>query len=144
MAVDERSRRILCGRLEEVLGVAEATTLIDHLPPTGWGEVATKRDLDDLAHVMKRDLDDLAQATKRDLDELAQATKRDLDGVEQRLGARIDGLEQRTDARFDQVDARFDLMEAKLVAGLRGELNRYLLSSLAVLVVLVVALVELT
>ncbi len=46
MAVDERRRHALYVRLERVLGAAEARTLMEHLPPLGWGDVATKRDLD--------------------------------------------------------------------------------------------------
>lgn len=46
MAIDERTRHQLFLRLEEVLGAEEATTLMEHLPPVGWADVATKRDLD--------------------------------------------------------------------------------------------------
>ncbi len=45
MAVDERSRHELYRRLEEVLGSDAATTLIEHLSPVGWADVATKHDL---------------------------------------------------------------------------------------------------
>lgn len=45
MAVDERSRHELYRRLDEVLGPEVATTLIEHLPPVGWADVATKHDL---------------------------------------------------------------------------------------------------
>ena len=45
MVVDERSRHELYRRLEEVLGPEAATTLIEHLPPVGWADVATKHDL---------------------------------------------------------------------------------------------------
>ena len=44
MVLDERSRHQLYLRLEAVLGPEAATTLMEHLPPTGWAEVATKRD----------------------------------------------------------------------------------------------------
>ena len=48
MVVDERSRHELYRRLEEVLGPEAATTLIEHLPPVGWADVATKHDLSGL------------------------------------------------------------------------------------------------
>ncbi|MEX2256784.1 MAG: hypothetical protein WEC34_15195 [Acidimicrobiia bacterium] len=46
MTIDERSRHVLHQRLEQVLGADEAGTLMEHLPPVGWADVATKRDLD--------------------------------------------------------------------------------------------------
>lgn len=46
MAVDERSRHDLFTRIEEVLGKEHASVLMEHLPPLGWGEVVTKRDLE--------------------------------------------------------------------------------------------------
>src|SRR2546429_6230927 len=46
MAIDERARHELYLRLEEHLGPEAATVLMEHLPPTGWADVATKRDLD--------------------------------------------------------------------------------------------------
>ena len=48
MVLDERSRHQLYLRLEEVLGAEAASTLMEHLPPVGWADVATKRDLDAL------------------------------------------------------------------------------------------------
>lgn len=45
MAIDERARHELHRKLEEVLGPEEAATLMSHLPPVGWADVATKHDL---------------------------------------------------------------------------------------------------
>src|SRR5947207_132163 len=50
MVLDARSRHQLYLRLEEVLGPEAATTLMEHLPPVGWADVALKRDLDALEH----------------------------------------------------------------------------------------------
>jgi len=46
MIISEHSRHELYTRLQEALGDEAATTLMEHLPPVGWADVATKRDLD--------------------------------------------------------------------------------------------------
>lgn len=43
--VDERARHLLYRKLEAVLGLEEAGTLMDHLPPSGFATLATKEDL---------------------------------------------------------------------------------------------------
>jgi len=48
MAIDEGSRHRLFKRLESLLGEEEASTLMAHLPPVGWADVATKHDLEQL------------------------------------------------------------------------------------------------
>ena len=45
MPVDERSRHLLYRKLEAVLGPEEAGTLMEHLPPAGLANLATKDDL---------------------------------------------------------------------------------------------------
>jgi len=48
MTITNESRYHLHQRLEEVLGPEEASVLMEHLPPVGWADVATRRDLDAL------------------------------------------------------------------------------------------------
>jgi hypothetical protein len=85
MAISEESRHHLYLRLEEVLGAEEATTLMEHLPPVGWADVTTKRDIDILAATTKRDIDDLGTDLKRDMSGLSStvATRQDLVAVRQ-------------------------------------------------------------
>ena len=65
MAIDERARHQLYLRLEEQLGAEAAATLMEHLPPTGWADVATKRDLDQLTDRLRADLHQaLAEQTR--------------------------------------------------------------------------------
>lgn len=56
MAISEESRHHLYQHLDEVLGPEDATTLMEHLPPVGWADVATKRDLEMLELKFKADL----------------------------------------------------------------------------------------
>ena len=78
MAIDERSRHELFTRLEEVLGAEAAATLMSHLPPVGWADVATKRDLD----------------------QLEQRLDIRIDAVESRLEVKLDALEHKLIAGF--------------------------------------------
>ncbi len=85
MVVDERSRHQLYRRLEEVLGPDAATTLIEHLPPVGWADVATRHDLAGLeqrielrfTHVEER-LDERFNAVNERMDHLITAAAADL------------------------------------------------------------------
>ena len=70
MGIDERSRHALYLKLEEKLGTVEAGTLMEHLPPAGWADVAMKRDLDQLAALMKTDLDRVEGVMKSELGRL--------------------------------------------------------------------------
>lgn len=94
MVLDERSRHQLYLRLEEVLGPEAATTLMEHLPPVGWADVALKRDLDALEHRL-----DLR-----------------FEALEERVDLRFGALEER-------IDLRSEALEHKLLAAFRGELQ---------------------
>ena len=83
MTIDERTRHQLYLRLEEVLGTEEATTLMEHLPPVGWADVATKADLG----VLRSDL---------------VVLRSDLVALEQRLELRFESLEHRLRADFQR------------------------------------------
>jgi hypothetical protein len=57
MAISEQSRHELYQRLEEALGAGAAATLMEHLPPVGWADVATKRDLDVVVAALGHDME---------------------------------------------------------------------------------------
>src|SRR5439155_7471155 len=48
MAVDERARHELYLKAEQSFGRDAADALMAYLPPVGWADVATKRDLENL------------------------------------------------------------------------------------------------
>jgi hypothetical protein len=45
MPVSERERMALYRAIQEHLGIESADTFMELLPPTGWGDVATRNDL---------------------------------------------------------------------------------------------------
>jgi len=57
VAITEASRFQLHQRLKETLGENEALTLMEHLPPVGWADVATKQDLDQLRLHIAKDME---------------------------------------------------------------------------------------
>ncbi len=68
MALTEESRHQLFQRLEELLGLEEASTLMELLPPVGWADVATKRDLDQLESRLEARMDRVVLELRGDID----------------------------------------------------------------------------
>ena len=81
-------RTALYNELTDVLGMKEASKLMEHLPPAEWDQLATQL-----------------------------ATKDDLTASEERLGTRIDGTNARldqTNQRLDGTNARLDETNERL------------------------------
>ena len=100
--------------LEEKLGTTVADAVMQHLPPVGWADVATKHDLAALEERM--DLRFAVVAVRFDSLERRIAG---LDGRIDGLDGRIDGLERRIDDRFDGLE---DLLDLRIQA----QINRLL------------------
>lgn len=150
MSITERTRHDLHQRLVAVLGREEADTLMEHLPPVGWADVATRRDLDHLDTVMDHRFA-LVDARFDQID----SRFGQIDARFDQIDNRFDRLETHYDARFDHIAGRFDEAEGlgdlkidALRSEIRGDLqaamNRLLLQLLGamaafVAVILVVA-----
>ncbi len=68
MTVDDRTRLNLHRKLDELLGPDDADTLMAHLPPVTWNEVATKDDLRTLEAVLTARIDaSIARAMERQI-----------------------------------------------------------------------------
>jgi len=89
MAPDERSRVEASQVLADQLGSAAAAALMECIPPYGWHEIATKRDLTDLEELMKLRMDVMEARLQGSIDKL--------DGRIARLDGRIDKLDGRID-----------------------------------------------
>jgi len=84
MAVTEESRYRLFKQLEDTLGAEHANTLMGHLPPVGWADVATKGDVESL----RRHVDVELGRVRNHVDTELGALRRDLVQLEERIDLR--------------------------------------------------------
>ena len=110
--------------LEKVIGIDVADELIDFLPPSGWGDLVRKSDL---------------EATERRLDAK-------IDALSQRVDAKIDALGARLDARIDALSQRVESLqeEVRRLGNLRSTIIITGLSLFVGLGSLMVAMFEVT
>ena len=122
MVLDERSRHQLYLRLEEALGPDAATTLMEHLPPVGWADVATKRDLDALEQRLALRFEAIDNRFET-IDHRFETIDHRFETIEHRFAS----LEERINLRFGALEERIDLrseaLENRLLATFRGELQ---------------------
>jgi hypothetical protein len=100
MPSSEAERFTLHQTLRGLMPEAVADTLMSHLPPTGWSDIARKADID-------------AQNLRFDR---IDAKFVEIDARFDRIDAKFVEIDKKfveIDARFDRIDARFDRIDAK-------------------------------
>jgi hypothetical protein len=146
MSISQAKRTELHQELREKLTVDTADTLMEHLPPGGWGEVATKSDIESLRVATKSDIESLRVATKTDIELLRVATQRDIAELKAATQADIAKLSAETQAEFALVRKDLQLLEARLIEKLNKTIikqNRWMIGILGSLVVaMIIALVR--
>ncbi|MFM7525839.1 MAG: hypothetical protein ACKO48_04900 [Actinomycetota bacterium] len=108
----EAERFTLHQTLRGLMPEAVADTLMSHLPPAGWSDVARTSDIEELRVATKHDIQELRVATKHDIDALRDATKHDIDLLAVRL---------------DNVETRLESIEGKL--GDLASMKRYVVTT---------------
>ena len=118
MTISETARLDMLSGLRTHVGEAVANTLMEHLPPGGWYDVARTGDFDRI---------------ETRLDKLENR----IDKLEARLDDRINKLE----ARFDKLEARFDKLEVKIDTNTRWMIGISLTYGIGILGALVTFMV---
>lgn len=72
MSVDERRRHEMYRKLEQVLGSHDATTLMEHRPPTGWADLVTNQSLDLRIESLDLRIESLEQRIRADIRDQVQ------------------------------------------------------------------------
>jgi len=115
---DERHQRQT--GLRQALGDDVTTILMKHLPPTGWGDVATVHDV--------ANLETRVDARFNEFDT--------------RINGRIDKLEERIDGLDNKMTVQFESLRNEIVV-LRGSMHTALIVGSAILIALLAGMLQL-
>lgn len=163
MSITNEDRYDLQAKANHVVGRKEGTTLMELLPPVGWADVATKRDLDQLeARLIAQFERGFVGIDQRcvGIDHRFVGIDQRFVGIDQRF-ERVDQQFERVDDRFDRVDQQFERVNdrfdrvdqtlttalAEQTAAFQTELRKMygvLLSAMVALATLVAAIVALS
>lgn len=107
MTTDDSARLALHRKLEQVLGVEEAGTMMAHLPPVTWQHVATKSDVDALAVLQRGDLATHTATLRAEMAGIRTELKTEMADLKTELKTEMTGL--RADVKVDMADLRTEL-----------------------------------
>jgi hypothetical protein len=146
VAITEDERHELHQGLIEVLGRGRAKTLMEYLPPVGWADVATKRDLDHQSAVTRRDLEvatgrlnqdmtsgfrSVRQEMSTGLADVRQEMSTGLADVRQEMTAGLADVRQEMTAGLADVRQEIAAVEVRLERGLREQSRTFFIGMLA-------------
>jgi hypothetical protein len=110
MSADDARRHRLFRKLEQVLGPEEAATLMEHLHPRRWDELATKADIE-----------------------------ADMGALRAWTAEQFEAQRAWTAERFERVDANIEGAKHEVLATVRGEMNRLITTQTRTIVFALVA-----
>jgi hypothetical protein len=89
MSVSEPERHELYQAFEGLMGKKKAETMMALLPPVGWGDVATRRDLEAHDASSTARFEAHAASNKQEFEAVRAASKAEHEALEARLNAQI-------------------------------------------------------
>ena len=95
-----------------------ADELIDFLPPTGWGDLVRKSDLEATERRLDAKIDALGARLDAKIDALGARLDAKIDALGARLDARIDALSQRVESLQEEVRRLGNLRSTIIITGL--------------------------
>ena len=119
MTITESTRHRLHQALIASLGEEEAATLMEHLPPVGWADVATRTDLEHLSVATKADVENLRVETKADIALL----RMEFENLRVETRADIENLRVETKAEFAAVHDRITTTAAEIRAEIANRIK---------------------
>ena len=106
MSTNDKARLELHRRLDSVLGAEEASTLMSHLPPVTWDQVATKDDLRALEANLRAEISVSASGLRAEMAELRSEVRTEMADLRTEVRTGLAGV------RTEMADLRTEISDA--------------------------------
>ena len=106
MSTNDKARLELHRRLESVLGAGEASTLMSHLPPVTWDQVATQDDLRAVEANLRAEISVSASGLRAEMAELRSEVRTGMADLRTEVRTGLAGV------RTEMADLRTEISDA--------------------------------
>jgi len=109
--IDERRRHDLYTRVAETFGEQEADTLMAHLPPVGWADVATTSEVRTLGVELRAEMAELGAQLQIEMSELRSELRGEMSELRSELRGEM--AELRSELRGEMAELRGEMSELR-------------------------------
>lgn len=107
MSITDSERYALYKKLESTIGPDHAAVLMEHLPPVGWADVATKHDLQNTEVALRGDLELTETAIRGDMRAMEASIRGDMKTMETSIRGDMKTMEATLRAETAELKAEF-------------------------------------
>ena len=116
MTSTDNDRRILHAAVEQMCGPRPAEILMEHLPPAGWRDLATRNDVESASLLLRTDMEIEFEKVRAEFADVRAEMRAEFADVRAEMRTEFSNIRTEMRTEFSNIRAEMAAMRAELIA----------------------------
>ena len=116
MTSTDNDRRILHAAVEQMCGPRPAEILMEHLPPAGWRDLATRNDVESASLLLRTDMEIEFEKVRAEFADVRAEMRTEFSNIRTEMRTEFSNIRTEMRTEFSNIRAEMAAMRAELIA----------------------------